>query len=354
MRISLCQVAVLGTLAAAGCSGLSSPSDIVTTTSASAQQTAAEWRLSLLGDSRPTISGGGMAKTWMSAEAKSTEGSIYVTGLYDGCIEIYPLRGHHQSQKGEICGSPLGFAVGLAVDRHRNLWVGDVVNNQILRYRHGATAPNKVLPDAGYFPEGIAIDTKGTLYVANSAESPSGTSTVAIYPKGSRNHPQLLSDPQMTGQLGGVAIDQARDIFVSFDFPYVVKLGEFTRSPSGSYTFSIIATPGGVPTGLQMDSSGNLLAANQDAYSNHQTVSVFSPPSWSMTNSFGGAYAGNRLALNEKNSRVFVTETFSQGSQSGSVVEFSYPAGKKINEIYPPADENPIGIAISPASVTGS
>jgi hypothetical protein len=101
-----------------------------------------------------------------------------------------------------------------------------------------------------------------------------------------------------------------------------------------------------------MDNSGNLLAANQSAQYN-QTVSVFSPPAWNMTNNFGGNHAGNRLALDEKDEHVFTTETFSQGSQAGSIVEFSYPAGKKVNHIDVPGPENPIGIAVSPASVIG-
>jgi hypothetical protein len=349
MRISRYAFAFFGPIVGlAGCSGFSSPTDIVTT---SAGQAAAESRLSMPGSLLPAIPMGSVTKTWMSANA-SRAGSIYVTGVYDGCITIYPLRGHHQSPKGQICGSPLGFAVGLAVDRHRNLWVGDVGNNQILCYPPGETTPTKVLTDSGYYPEGIAVDKAGTLFVANSAEKPSGTSTVAIYARGSNSPTQVLSDPQMNGQVGGVAIDKARDIFVSFGFPAVVKLGEFTRSPSGTYAFSIIATPGGIPTGLQMDNSGNLLAANQSAQYN-QTVSVFSPPAWNMTNNFGGNHAGNRLALDEKDEHVFTTETFSQGSQAGSIVEFSYPAGKKVNHIDVPGPENPIGIAVSPASVIG-
>jgi hypothetical protein len=113
-------------------------------------------------------------------------------------------------------------------------------------------APIATIHAANGCPYGLAIDKKGTLYVADNCFS----GDVEEYPKGSTTLKTTITDG-ISYPLG-LAIDKSGTLYVS-DYPAAI-----TEYPKGSTTESKSVTGGGMsdPFGLALDKSGNLYIAD--------------------------------------------------------------------------------------------
>jgi hypothetical protein len=285
---------------------------------------------------------------------KKAKGLIYASS-FDDCIYIYNLKGHDQPVIGSICGGTLKSPAGLAIDEQRNLWVADFNGSQILCYPQGSTTPSITLNDSGYYPTGVTTDKKGRVYVANFSSTGSGAGNVLIYAKGSTTATRTLANSNLGNGLYGIAVDKKYNIFVSYGIIGTPAIGEFTRGSRGSYTFSTIITDAGYASALDLDESGNLIAANQGASANN-SVEVFSPPSWTLTNEFAGSAGASGVKLGPHERTVFVAEPNSAFPYGGALYEFSYPAGRQVNEITAglnSGSSGPTNVAVSPRSPIG-
>jgi sugar lactone lactonase YvrE len=191
---------------------------------------------------------------------------------------------------------------GLAVDSSGNLYVSDQQNSRVLYYPAGSTTATRVYGQMGSFtccsgnnggisansllgPYGIALDSNGNLYVADY-----GNNRVLYYPAGSttatRVYGQGGSFTTNTTNNGGisansldlptaVALDSNNNLYVADQYNNRVLF-----YPSGSTTATRVygqggsfstggANKGGIsanslafPTGLAVDSSGNLYVAD--------------------------------------------------------------------------------------------
>jgi sugar lactone lactonase YvrE len=191
---------------------------------------------------------------------------------------------------------------GLAVDSSGNLYVSDQQNSRVLYYPAGSTTATRVYGQMGSFtccggnnggisanslngPYGIALDSNGNLYVADY-----GNNRVLYYPAGSttatRVYGQGGSFTTNTTNNGGisansldlptaVALDSSGNLYVADQYNNRVLF-----YPSGSTTATRVygqggsfstggANKGGIsanslafPTGLAVDSSGNLYVAD--------------------------------------------------------------------------------------------
>ena len=65
----------------------------------------------------------------------------------------------------------------------------------------------------GFFPQNIAVDDAGTVYVGNTSAN-GGQGNVVLYKNGATSPTQTLTDPSVTGVIG-VAVDQNHDVFVN-------------------------------------------------------------------------------------------------------------------------------------------
>lgn len=145
--------------------------------------------------------------------------------------------------------SGLSIPVGLALDRHGNLYVGD--SGPSLIYKYDPFGNKSVYPASGVFkPVGLAFDANGNLYVANNGDyeilkvTPQGQSTViASYPS--------IFGPQ------ALAFDKSGNLYVANSGANTVE----KITPSGSA--SVFANTGfdTTPEGLAFDSSGRLYVA---------------------------------------------------------------------------------------------
>jgi sugar lactone lactonase YvrE len=168
----------------------------------------------------------------------------------------------------------LSNPTGLAIDRSGNLFVGDGNNNRVeeFTYHHAtgryAARASTVAGRGGqgsgrsqlYFPDGIALDARGDLFVADSQNArvmEYAVSSTGSYPANGTVAVGGLPDPSEW-----VAFDHAGNLFVSYFYINRGGVSEFRYNPA---TKSFARTGTAVdsrdmlaPTGLAFDASGDL------------------------------------------------------------------------------------------------
>ncbi len=244
-----------------------------------------------------TISGAETELAYPIGIALDSGGNIYVSnsntansssGLNDfASITVYPAGSNgNASPSSVIAGDSTGltYSPGIALDSSRNLYavgyesgVGYGVNV------YPAGSNGNVPPSASIVgantgldgPAGIALDSGGSLYVANSYGGPTGGGSVTIYSAGSNGDaaPATTITSSFTGIDGasGIAVDSAGKIYVANESGGPGGLGSVTIYPASSYGAGPpIATIAGNNTGLNnpleiaVESNGNIFVLNSD------------------------------------------------------------------------------------------
>lgn len=139
---------------------------------------------------------------------------IYSSSFGNNAVDYY-LKGSGPNNPvaGSLSGS-LSNPEGMAVDSHGNLYVANSNDRNVLVYSVGSSEPSRTLNDPNKFPADIAIGSDGTVYVANGSGPIGGSGNVVIYPPGSSNSSQTLSDSHFL-HVSGVALDKHGNIYVS-------------------------------------------------------------------------------------------------------------------------------------------
>ncbi len=174
-------------------------------------------------------------------------GNLYVPNVFTHRVLFYPAgsttatRAYGQlgsltsnvANNGGVSANSLNAPTGAALDSAGNLYIADRQNNRVLYYPAGSTTATRVYGQLGSFtsnaannggvsadslnaPTGLAIDSSGNLYVADSVNN-----RVLFYPSGSttaiRVYGQLGSFTSNTANNGGVSAS-------SLSTPYAVAL----------------------------------------------------------------------------------------------------------------------------------
>jgi sugar lactone lactonase YvrE len=163
---------------------------------------------------------------------------------------------------------------GLAVDTWGNVYVADTGNAAVVEIPSntalGGAAPMLQYTGAPTFttPVGVAVDSKGNVYVADEG-NPAGE-IVRIPPGGGDLQPLSLNPsgsalflnlPLLGGQgisvPNGVAVDAAGDVYVSDSGTNTIWEAPAAGPPNGN-PFTLNFTGLSTPAGLALDASGNL------------------------------------------------------------------------------------------------
>jgi secreted PhoX family phosphatase len=117
--------------------------------------------------------------------------------------------------------NPLSYPKGLAVDSKGNLWVANSGNNNILAFSPGyALQTADTITEGVSNPSGVAFDAQGNLWVANYGTSNGGANgSVSEYVKGKQNTTASI----ISGILGpeAIAVDGLGNVWVENDFSNV-------------------------------------------------------------------------------------------------------------------------------------
>lgn len=215
--------------------------------------------------------------------AEDSSNNLYVSSLaYSSApsqVTEYP--------EGYTSGAPsrtisVDEPTGIAIDSSGNLYVancetcnpapGDFDStgkDQILVYAPGATTPMRTITAGLDEPVALAIDSQGTLYVANCAcgtnGSNTGSNTVTEYANGGTTLTNTITGLDIPF---AIALDSANNL-------YVANYGDntVTKYPQGSTAPSLTITQGvDDPDGINVDRAGSIYVANGGT----TTVTVYS------------------------------------------------------------------------------
>lgn len=267
-------------------------------------------------------------------------GAIYVADRYYQWVDVFSKAPPYQPLA-RITDN-LCFPADLAVDRRGTLYVANaeaICNanfNNIDVYPAGQVVTSRVITDKIYGPFALAVSPRDdALYMAdyyghNILKFPAGSSKAAalFYPLGS--YPRA------------VAIDPNGTLYAGYQYalapPYPAYLGHYAGSP-GAFADTGIPVRGAYQIGF--DSAGNLLVlgAHRDG------LDVFPPGATKPSRHYPGAIVG--FALDEPAHRLYTT------NYQHGVHILSYPDGKLVGSIPAGFFYNAISIAVSGPAAPG-
>jgi hypothetical protein len=248
-------------------------------------------------------------------------------------VEVLTMKGQ---QVGQI-ENGLTEPEGLFVDAKGSLWVANIVS--VLMYPHGALSPTKTLTDPVGFPVDVTVCPNGTVYVADLYDASNGNqSSIQVYahgstkPTGNLNYPNDFRNPFLT-------CDAAGNVFVALLTGESVGDGRVVEFPlgkqSGAKDLGItLQSPGGI----KPDNAGNLLVNDLVA----QTITEYTEDGAPTGQSIATGTQVQGIALTEKGDVVLGAADNLTGPYGAS---WSFPSGKKLrtynccSRIGPPVQE---------------
>jgi sugar lactone lactonase YvrE len=166
-----------------------------------------------------------------------------------------------------------------ALDASGNIYVTDYDNNSVSVF--AATATGNIAPTVTISgvntglngPNGIAIDSKGNIYVANSFGGSSNVGSITVFAAGATGNatPTATITGSNTGlsSPNGLALDSKGNIYVVNESgSNNGTVTEYAASPTGTINVAPTTTISGASTGLNdphalaLDSTGNIYVVN--------------------------------------------------------------------------------------------
>ncbi|HTV73474.1 MAG TPA: hypothetical protein VME66_07220 [Candidatus Acidoferrales bacterium] len=273
----------------------------------------------------PHASGGG----WLSPDAKKGKNLLYVADASYNAIRIYKQKGSNQQPIGEITEGVSG-PYGLFMDPKGRLYSCNFGNGTVTVYPRGKKSPSETLTGAGS-PIDVVAGKDGTVYVANFNSGSNGT--VLEYAKGQTSPTKTIVTFGSGSFPEGLGLDSSNNLYVAYN----TNDGEVEEFVSGSSSGKNLGIHVGYVGGLTIDRENDVLLDDQ----NLPGVDVYPPGSNTPSEQITGFSLADFIALNHKNSELWVTAPFTP-----KVYGVSYPAGKTVDTIT--SLESAFGVATSP------
>jgi hypothetical protein len=197
---------------------------------------------------------------------------IYSVSASNNTIDYYVKgTGPNNPVAGSLSGS-FSNPEGIAIDSHGDIYVANSNAENILVYAAGSSSPTGSLDDPNEFPVGVAVGPDGTVYAAN-LDGPIGASgDVVVYAPGSSEPTQTLHAKCFLHVIG-VALDKHGNLFASCQVAPGAGHGEVVEFKPGSAkaTQTHITLEGA--GGLGFDGAGHLLVI--DGSGSSVTLNVY-------------------------------------------------------------------------------
>jgi len=270
---------------------------------------------------------------WLSPVAKTCKQKLFVSSYWLDYVSIYCVTGKRQNQApiGAITAGIRG-PEGAATDAKGNLYVANTPSNTVTEYAAGTTNVSFTYSQGLSSPGAVAVDDKQNVYVTNL-----GAGSVAIFPQGTNSQSATLTGIPYPID---VAVDAKDDAYVT-SYTTSFSNGIVLEYPAGKSQGSDLGIDTGVPGGIVLDKSGDIVTADQRL----PGILVFPPGSTSPSKTFAQSmYNPISVRFDHSESRIFVGD-----SVDNAVDVFGYPSGKLVDTITDGVD-GPEGVALYPAA----
>ena len=248
-------------------------------------------------------------------------GNVYVVDIVTNQISKITPGGTQTPVA--LAGAPLNVPFGLALDAAGNLFIANTNANQILELPYGSSTATALNISGLNFPQGVAVDGAGNLFIANTrGTATSGNGTIIEVPAGGTGTPTTVLASGLNFP-SGVALDASGDLFIADSYNNrVLELA------AGGTQTSIGANLG-IASAVAVDSSGDVFITDA---TNNQLVEVqgtsTGPGSGAQSVVATGLVTPYGLALDEHGDAFVVN--FGSATASGSIVEILSQAAQTI------------------------
>lgn len=217
---------------------------------------------------------------WLSPRAKTGKNLVYVSsdGGSSGAVFVYTTGGQAQAPVGTILDG-ISEPAGIAVDSAGSLYVANTGSNTVTVYPRGQLTPSTTYTDGVSTPQGVAVGSDGTVYIANETGSPSGAGSITEYAAGSTTPSATISLPGMYAF--AVGLDASNNLYVSwFDLSsYGITIYKYLPGSTSGTNLNLDLPEYVFPAfDLTFDHSGNLVFAVESLDHNPPKFIEFFPP----------------------------------------------------------------------------
>jgi hypothetical protein len=231
---------------------------------------------------------------------------VYVSCTQDGEIAIDLVDGTYI---GKITDG-IKWPEGLATDKKGNLYVANRHGNTITVYPPGATSPSLTLTESDK-PDDVAVGSNGYVYAGDADGG------IDVYSPGGTSPIRRLTNSGLANTVSGVGVDASNDVYATGYGQSGPAVVEFA-SGSGSGT-NLGLTGLKNPAGVIIDKNNNLVVSD---HKRHEIL-IYPP---GQTSPSGTIRTGSpvRSALNKAENLIFVPQT------DEYVNVYDYPSGKYV------------------------
>jgi len=244
--------------------------------------------------------------------------------------------------------SGLNEPQGLALDTEGTLYVANTNDSQVLAYPKPYTGQPLTLTDSGQDPAGVAVASDGTVGVTNIASMSSGAGSVSIYAKGATAPCAAVSNGSFA-RIYFDAFDKSGNLYVDgTDSSGHFVVGEVIGE-CGATTISPLSIRNkiGSPGGVAVLTNGDIALGDQAGPNVTSIVYTYRPPAHgslgapTKTTTLNAVYDGVDFAFNPSDHSLWIAD-----AEAEDFAEYTYPAGVGITAY--PNFELPSGVAAYP------
>jgi hypothetical protein len=269
---------------------------------------------------------------------------IFVSDALNSIVDIY-------NPSGKLLGQLAGLSEpqGIAADSKGNLYVADTVNSRIQIYAPPYNKKPKTLNDPGQYPVGVSVLNKGEFVaVMNISSTTGGPSSIVLYKNGKAV--KTISSPSSRVYFG--AFDGNGNLYVDGeDSNGEVVLGEIAKLTTSGKILSSLTYTGTIlfPGGIEVTTAGKIAIGDQEA----GTIYTFKQPKKGSlgspvdTTPLTGSGDAATFAFTKSNKDLWIADAIN------GAAKYAYPAGGNPLKIFSIPGAEPIGVALVPAAVPG-
>jgi hypothetical protein len=146
---------------------------------------------------------------WPDAKKKKKKMILFVSDSSSGVLMYNPAKANSSPTGSITTGTSTPF--GLAVDKKGTLYVANLGNNTVTVYPKGKSSPSVTLTSGIDEPYGIGVDSKGNIFVSNL-----GNNEIVAYKAGASSPYETISFAS-EGQAVGLGVDGKDNVWVACD-----------------------------------------------------------------------------------------------------------------------------------------